>query len=72
MEGTVSRAAGNAQALASGAGSLVQGSALAASKIPRDGLGDNSLGAAGWAQYVLHCKAKQLPYLGAQQASEST
>lgn len=31
---------------------VLQGSALAASKIPGDGLGDNTLGAVGWAQYV--------------------
>lgn len=46
-EGTLSRAVGNTQASASGASSPVQGSALTVSKIPRDGLGDNTLGAAG-------------------------
>ena len=73
MEGTLSRTVANAQALASGAGSLVHGSALAVSKIPRDGLGDNTLGAVGWAQYVWTARQNNCTrweHRTAQQASE--
>lgn len=55
----LSRAVGSTQVLATEC-SLVQGSALTASKISRDGLGHNTMCAVGWAQYAPDCKAKQL------------
>lgn len=69
-EGMLSKAVGNVQALARGAHSLVQGSSLDASKIPVDGPGDDTLGAIGWAPYLLDCKAK-LGALGGSAAQHS-
>lgn len=42
-----SKALRNTQTSASGVGSPIQGSVLAVNKIPRNGLGDNTLGAVG-------------------------